>query len=60
MLAGPSAAQGTFKGYRCTQDCSGHKAGYEWAAKKGITNKRDCTGNSQSFIEGCWAWVEGK
>jgi len=26
----------TFKGYQCTQNCSGHKAGYEWAMKKGI------------------------
>jgi hypothetical protein len=25
-----------FKGYRCTKDCSGHKAGYYWAKQKGL------------------------
>ncbi len=48
----------TFKGYQCTQNCSGHKAGYEWAMKKGITDKSRCTGKSRSFIEGCYAWVD--
>lgn len=27
----------TFGGYECTIDCSGHKAGYEWAEAKGIS-----------------------
>jgi hypothetical protein len=52
------ASAATFKGYQCTQDCSGHKAGYEWAMKKRITDKSNCTGNSQSFREGCYAWVD--
>jgi hypothetical protein len=25
----------TFGGSRCTKDCSGHKAGYRWALRKG-------------------------
>lgn len=25
----------TFAGSRCTKDCSGHKAGYRWALRKG-------------------------
>ena len=29
-----------------------------WAEEKGITNQDDCGGYSQSFIEGCWAYVE--
>lgn len=37
----------------CTDDCSGHDAGYEWAEEHDITDADDCTGNSQSFIEGC-------
>lgn len=41
----------------CTQDCSGHNAGYNWAADKGHTSKSDCTGNSDSFIEGCLDYV---
>ena len=47
-----------FKGYECTEDCSGHEAGYSWAEEKGIESKEECTGNSQSFIEGCYAYVE--
>lgn len=37
----------------CTNDCSGHQAGYDWAKSKGIADPDDCTGNSESFIEGC-------
>jgi hypothetical protein len=47
----------TFKGEICTGDCSGHKAGYNWAEKKGITNPSDCGGNSNSFIEGCRSYA---
>ncbi|MEI6553438.1 MAG: hypothetical protein WCO09_02620 [bacterium] len=49
----------TFRGYECTTfDCSGHKAGYEWAANKNIEQDSDCGGSSQSFIEGCKAYVK--
>lgn len=47
-----------FKGYECTEDCSGHEAGYSWAEESGIGSEEECTGNSQSFIEGCYAYVE--
>lgn len=47
----------TFKGYECTGDCSGHNAGYEWARKKGITDPDECSGNSNSFIEGCKSYA---
>lgn len=50
----------TFYGYDCKDDCSGHKAGYEWASDKNITDYNDCTGNSNSFIEGCEAYVDGE
>ncbi len=36
----------------CTQDCSGHDAGYAWAEENSIEDPADCGGNSQSFIEG--------
>ncbi|OGC35682.1 hypothetical protein A2369_03180 [candidate division WS6 bacterium RIFOXYB1_FULL_33_15] len=49
---------GYFKGYECTEDCSGHEAGYSWAEENGIESKDYCTGNSQSFIEGCYSYVE--
>lgn len=57
---------GIFKGYACdTLSCSGHIAGYRWAANRGINDGRHCyvaaqTSNSPSFGEGCLAWVQGR
>jgi len=45
----------TFHGYVCTEDCSGHQAGYDWATDRGITDPDICGGASNSFIEGCRA-----
>lgn len=62
---GPKAARreappaASFGNYSCTSDCSGHRAGYEWARNRGISDAYQCTGNSQSFIEGCRAFTEG-
>ena len=39
--------------YGCTEDCSGHDAGYEWAETNAISEPDECSGNSESFIEGC-------
>lgn len=47
-----------FGGYDCTDDCSGHKAGYEWAEQNAVTDASECSGNSQSFVEGCQAYTE--
>lgn len=47
-----------FSGYRCTSDCSGHEAGWQWAENQGIEDPGDCGGRSQSFIEGCIAYAE--
>ena len=55
---GLNGSQGTFEGKGCTQDCSGHEAGYAWAEDKGITDPDDCGGKSWSFIEGCRAFAE--
>jgi hypothetical protein len=57
-LSSARLATQEFHGYPCTQDCSGHQAGYEWAERKGIDSVDDCGGNSNSFIEGCQAYVE--
>jgi hypothetical protein len=46
-----------FHGYACTQDCSGHEAGYEWAERHDVTDPDDCGGTSRSFIEGCRAYA---
>ncbi len=50
----------TFKGYGCRDDCSGHRAGYEWAQRNGLRSASQCSGNSESFIEGCVAFAEGR
>jgi hypothetical protein len=54
----PNAPSQEFHGYICTDDCSGHRAGYAWAERNDITDPDDCGGNSQSFIEGCEAYAE--
>lgn len=53
------APRASYGSYSCTSDCSGHRAGYEWARNRGISDAYQCTGNSQSFIEGCRAFTEG-
>ena len=50
--------RGDFSDYGCTQDCSGHEAGYDWAAEQGIDDPDDCGGKSWSFEEGCRAYAE--
>lgn len=47
----------TSDNWECTSDCSGHEAGYDWAADNGITDPSECDGNSDSFIEGCVAYA---
>lgn len=47
-----------FGDYPCTDDCSGHSAGYKWAMEKDITDPDDCGGNSNSFIEGCLTYAQ--
>ena len=50
--------QDSFNGYECTEDCSGHEAGYNWAEENGIYDEYECDGNSNSFNEGCISYVE--
>lgn len=57
-IAAPATLPTTFMGYECTEDCSGHEAGYEWAADEGVTDPDECGGRSDSFIEGCEAYAE--
>lgn len=46
--------------YVCTQDCSGHEAGFAWAQEHDFTDASECGGNSQSFIEGCEAFANAR
>ncbi len=54
----PVGVQSSLNGYSCTEDCSGHEVGYNWAEQNDITDESDCSGYSNSFIEGCYAYVE--
>ena len=42
---------------RCTDDCSGHDAGWQWAQDNDVTDSFECSG-SGSFEDGCQAYVE--
>jgi hypothetical protein len=54
-----TASAATFGGYQCTEDCSGHAAGYRWAEEKDVDDPADCpTGHGNSFHEGCLAYSE--
>ena len=54
------ASSREFGGYECTDDCSGHAAGYRWAEVQNISGASGCPsrGGSLSFYEGCLAYVE--
>lgn len=53
------AVADTFDGYVCTDDCSGHQAGYEWAEQHDIDDESSCSTASPSFNEGCESYVNG-
>ena len=42
----------------CTGDCSGHSAGFEWAKENAAGDPSMCSGNSNSFVEGCEAFSQ--
>lgn len=49
-----------FFGYACREpECAGHKAGFAWADRGGITDPLACTGSEDlAFEEGCRAFAE--
>ena len=47
-----------YKGYPCTKDCSGHRAGYEWSKRKGGQVAQSPF--SPSFNNGSQLYVDGK
>ena len=58
--AKPRPSPQTYNGYTCSDDCSGHEAGYEWASENGITQDEvdNYDGNSDSFREGMQSYVD--
>lgn len=53
-----SSYEGEGSAYGCTEDCSGHEAGWQWAAENEVQDASDCGGYSMSFEEGCQAFAE--
>ncbi|WP_291207712.1 hypothetical protein [Hyphomonas sp.] len=53
-----STYEDIFGSYQCTYDCSGHDAGFEWAKENMILDGYGCSGDSNSFVEGCEAYGE--
>lgn len=48
------ASEGYDHSYGCTDDCSGHEAGWQWRADNGYSTE----GHGQSFAEGGYAFDE--
>lgn len=46
-----------FQGFGCRESCAGHEAGWQWAEDHGLSDQRECGGNSWSFVEGCAAYA---
>jgi hypothetical protein len=57
VMSNATGSAQTFHGDPCTDDCSGHEAGYNWAERHNIEDPDDCGGNSNSFIEGCQTYA---
>jgi len=58
-----------FRGYPCTKDCSGHKAGYRWAAERALDPNnpnhvqlvnKGIGGPHNSFHEGMKSYLESR
>jgi hypothetical protein len=45
------------QGFDCTDDCSGHDAGYEWASENDICDEYYEQSNSTSFDEGVQSYA---
>jgi hypothetical protein len=58
-ISKPASAR-EFGVHECSDDCSGHAAGYRWAELHSITDESDCplNGNAVSFYEGCLVYAE--
>lgn len=47
-----------FGDFICTNDCSGHEAGFLWAKQKGVRDEAECDGSSDAFQQGCFTFVK--
>jgi hypothetical protein len=60
LIAASDAHAREFGGYECSDNCSGHAAGYRWAEVHSIRSESDCPlrGGAVSFYEGCLVYVD--
>ena len=60
LIVASEARAPEFGGCDCSDDCSGHAAGYRWAEAHNITDELNCPlrGGALSFYEGCLVYVE--
>jgi hypothetical protein len=56
LIAASEARAREFGGYDCSDNCSGHAAGYRWAEAHSITTESDCPlrGGAISFTKVVW------
>ena len=62
LIVASEARAREFGGYDCSDNCSGHVAGYRWAEAHSITAESDCPlrGGGISFYEGCLVYVDDR
>lgn len=57
--SGMPASYWSFGPYKCEDDCSGHRAGWDWAQKERARKASQCDGSgSNSFLEGCRYYLQ--
>jgi hypothetical protein len=42
-----------FGGYQCTDRCRDHAAGFQWARQMRLKHPSQCSGPTQSYVQGC-------
>jgi hypothetical protein len=59
LIVASEAHAREFGSYDCSDDCSGHAAGYRWAEAHAISSDSDCPlrGRAISVYEGCLVYV---
>ena len=48
----------SFLGYACEDDCQRHKAGFRWAERHDVTDRRRCLQLALPEAEGCVAYAD--
>jgi hypothetical protein len=65
LLGAPRAAFGEqapryFGGYRCTDRCRDHSAGFQWARQLRLTRPGQCVGPTLSYVQGCQVYAKDR